>query len=123
MKKMKLMALVIGVNLLLATGLGLWQQSLLLFINALFVLGIIVLITGAWLYILDQGFFRIITYGFKKLGRHLPFVSKIKDTDEVFNEPVDDSMLYEVKQHSHTLPILYSGIVLVALSYLSLVFI
>ncbi|MGL5382059.1 MAG: DUF3899 domain-containing protein [Culicoidibacterales bacterium] len=113
----------IGINLLIATGLSVWQQSFLLFINTLFILGIIVLIVGAWLYILDQGFFRIIHYGFKKLSKHLPFATKINDSDEVFDQPVDDSMLYEVKQHAHTLPILFSGLALVVLSYLCLLFI
>ncbi|MGL4973447.1 MAG: DUF3899 domain-containing protein [Culicoidibacterales bacterium] len=95
----------------------------MLFINTLFILGIIVLIVGAWLYILDQGFFRIIHYGFKKLSKHLPFAKKINDSDEVFDQPIDDSMLYEVKQHAHTLPILFSGLALVVLSYLCLLFI
>lgn len=123
MKKIKIVSLVIGINLLIATGLSVWQQSFLLFINTLFILGIIVLIVGAWLYILDQGFFRIIHYGFKKLSKHLPFATKINDSDEVFDQPVDDSMLYEVKQHAHTLPILFSGLALVVLSYLCLLFI
>ncbi|MGL4624801.1 MAG: DUF3899 domain-containing protein [Culicoidibacterales bacterium] len=123
MKKYKLFLILIAVSLLAAIVLGLFQQSLVLFINSLFVIGIILVVIGAWLYILDQGFFRVITYGFKKLRRHLPGFSKIKDSDEVFEQPVDDEILYTTKTHTHTQSFIWSGVLLVILSYVSLLFI
>lgn len=123
MKKFQLFFILIGASLIGAIALGLFQQSIVLFINTLFVLGIILVVIGAWLYILDQGFFRVITYGFKKLRRHLPGFSKIKDSDEVFEQPVDDDILYKTKKHAHTQAFIWSGILLVALSYIGLLFI
>lgn len=124
MKKIQLFLAINGVTLLLAASVGVWQQSFTGFINGLFILGLIVLIVGAWLYILDQGFFKIMNYGFKKLRRHLPFATKIQDSDEVFNEALDkETALYSVRQHTHTLPIIWSGCFLVVLSYVSLLFI
>lgn len=123
MKKFQLFFILISVGTLVAIGLGLFQQSLVFFINSLFIIGIILVVIGAWLYILDQGFFNIITFGFKKLRRSLPGFSKVQDSDEVFEQPIDDEILYTTKKHPHTHAFIWSGVLLVILSYASLLFI
>ncbi|MGL5295459.1 MAG: DUF3899 domain-containing protein [Culicoidibacterales bacterium] len=116
-KKIKMSCILVLSSLFVSALFGLWQQQLVAFIDCLFIIGMITIVIGAWLYILDQGFFRVLNFGFKKLRKHLPFISKIRESDEVTNNEETTIFDYETKQYTYTKPIILSGCISVVISY------
>lgn len=105
--------------LLVAIILSLFQgitQFFLHFTNAIFYIGLIIFIIGAFLLIVESGFFNITRYGLRKVfGLKEEKVAKMTGDDSL---TVKKEMIYKRYNFSSTKPLLMSSITLIVLSFI-----
>ena len=92
------------------------QATLLAFINAYFMIGLSYFCAGAILYVIGEGFFSIFSYTFKKFWK---FNSKKEEyIVELEGDQQQNAPNMEVLSFSWTRPLLYSGILLCAITFI-----
>lgn len=91
------------------------QTFYLSFIDILFYIGFIVSLIGGFFTVSETGFFRVAAYPFAKL-KFLMFKDRQVEDDESFT--FESYVEQPLAKYPATKPVLYSGLILLALSFL-----
>lgn len=106
-----------GLSAALVIGFASQDEFYIRFINTLFYIGFIVSLIGGFFTVSETGFFRVAAYPFAKL-KFLMFKGGQVEDDDHESFTFESYVEQPLAKYPATKPILYSGLILLALSFL-----
>ncbi|WP_157950247.1 DUF3899 domain-containing protein [Vallitalea okinawensis] len=122
-RKLKLFLVITAVTTTLSVLIGLLSDTFLLaFVNYLFIFGGIIAVIGGFMAISETGLFRITSYPYKKVKWFFGRPSTGYDEDELKDDDgkkmkFNEYIAQDLPKYFSTKPILFSGLLLVIVSF------